>query len=81
MFAAGSLLFSSYWGKLSFDRKWEDNEKMCKFYSSAYARWHQAKVHPNDEIEKFVKEIAREEIVENGIWYSYVKGNGLEVNI
>lgn len=81
MFAAGSLLFSSYWGKLSFDRKWEDNEKMCKFYSSAYVRWHEAKVHPNDEIEKFVKEIAREEIVENGIWYSYVKGNGLEINI
>ena len=81
MFAAGSLLFSSYWGKLSFDRKWEDNEKMCKFYSSAYARWHEAKLHPNGEVEKFVKEIAREEIIENGIWFSYVKGNGLEVNI
>ena len=81
IFAAGSLLFSSYWGKLSFDRKWEDNEKMCKFYGSAYARWNEVKVHPNGEIEKFVKEIAREEIIENGIWYSYVKGNGLEVNI
>lgn len=79
--AAGSLLFSSYWGKLSFDRKLEDNEKMCEFYSSAYARWNEAKVHPNGEIEKFVKEIAREEIVENGIWCSYVKDNGLEVNI
>ena len=79
--AAGSLLFSSYWGKLSFDRKLEDNEKMCEFYSSAYARWNEAKVHPNGEIAKFVKEIAREEIVENGIWCSYVKDNGLEVNI
>lgn len=38
-------------------------------------------MHTNGEIEKFVKEIAREEIVENGIWYSYVKGNGLGVNI
>ena len=81
MFAAGSLLFSSYWGKLSFDRKLEDNVKMCEFYTSAYARWNEAKKHPNGEIEKFVKEIAREEIVENGIWYSYIKGNGLEVNI
>ena len=81
VFAAGSLLFSSYWGKLSFDRKLEDNEKMCEFYASAYARWNEAKEHPNGEIEKFVREIAREEIVENGIWYSYVKGNGLEVNI
>ncbi|MDE7406138.1 MAG: hypothetical protein K2M89_04635 [Clostridiales bacterium] len=79
--AAGSLLFSSYWGKLSFDRKLEDNEKMCEFYSSAYARWNEVKRHPDGEIAKFVKEIAREEIVENGIWYSYVKGNGLEVNI
>lgn len=79
--AAGSLLFSSYWGKLSFDRKLEDNEKMCEFYGSAYARWNEVKMHPDVEIEKFVKEIAREEIVENGIWCSYVKDNALEVNI
>ncbi len=76
----GSLLASSYWGKLSYDRKADDNEKMSKFYASACARWNEVKNH-SMEIERFVKEIAREEIVENGIWCSYVNENGLEINI
>lgn len=78
---AASLLFSSYWGKLSFDRKADDNEKMSKFYASAYERWKEAKNHESGEVEKFIKEIAREEIVENGIWCSYVRENGLEITI
>ncbi|MBD5132527.1 MAG: hypothetical protein HDT28_08090 [Clostridiales bacterium] len=81
VFTAGSLLFSSYWGRLSFDRKLDDNIKMCEYYASAYARWNEVKAHPNGEIEKFVREIAREEIVENGVWYSYVKENGLDITI
>ena len=32
-------------------------------------------------VKKFVLEIAREEIVENGIWCSYVIDNNLEVEI
>lgn len=76
-----SLLFSSYWGKLSFDRKADDNEKMSKFYASAYERWQEAKIHPKKEVESFIKEIAREEILENGIWCSYVNENRLEINI
>lgn len=78
---AASLLFASYFGKLSFDRKAEDNLKMGMFYSSAYARWQEAKSRPSVEKDKFVKEIAREEIIENGIWCSYVKDNSLEINI
>ncbi|MCM1546606.1 MAG: DUF4231 domain-containing protein [Clostridiales bacterium] len=78
---AASLLFSSYWGKLSFDRKADDNEKMSKFYASAYARWQEVRNYPGEAIEKFVKEVAREEIVENGIWCSYVNENRLEINI
>lgn len=77
---AGSLLASSYWGKLSYDRKVDDNEKMSKFYASAFERWNEVKQHKT-EIERFVKEIAREEIVENGIWCSYVNENGLDINI
>ncbi|MDE7264721.1 MAG: DUF4231 domain-containing protein [Clostridia bacterium] len=77
---AGSLLASSFWGKLSYGRKYDDNEKMSKFYASAFERWNAVKNH-NSEIERFVKEIAREEIVENGIWCSYVGENGLEINI
>ena len=78
---AASLLFSSYWGKLSFDRKADDNEKMSKFYASAYSRWQEVKKYGGEETEKFVKEVAREEIVENGIWCSYVNENRLEINI
>lgn len=77
---AGSLLASSYWGKLSYNRKVADNEKMSRFYASACDRWNEVKNH-SPEIERFVKEIAREEIVENGIWCSYVNENGLEINI
>ena len=77
---SASLLFSSYWGKLSYNRKLDDNEKMCRFYASAFARWNEVKDH-NAEIEKFVTEIAREEIVENGVWCSYVSDNELEINI
>ncbi len=76
-----SLLFSSYWGKLSYARKADDNVKMSKFYASANVRWEEAKKHRGDEVEKFVKEIAREEILENGIWCSYVRENDLEINI
>lgn len=78
---AASLLFNSYFGKLSFGRKAEDNRRMCMFYASACARWEEAKSLPADEMAKFIREIAREEIVENGIWCSYVKDNAPEINI
>lgn len=80
-FTAGSLLFSSYWGKMSYGRKADDNIKMRKFYAAAYERWDEAIKHPNGEFAKFVKEIAREEIVENGIWCSYVNENRFDINL
>lgn len=79
---AGSLLFSGYFDKLSYDRKADDNEHMISFYSSACERWKEVN-SLNDEaaLEKFIKEVAREEIVENGIWCSYVMDNGLEIEL
>ena len=78
-----SLLVSSYLGKCSHERKKSDNEKMILLYSNSYVRWWE--LHNNEfipeEIEKFVKEIAREEIVENGVWCSYVNENKLEVEV
>lgn len=82
--AATSLLLSSYWGKLSFDRLYDDNDKMSKLYQSAYARWTEVTqdgVRSPKEFENFVKEIAREEIVENGIWCSYIEQNTLDINL
>lgn len=78
---AASLLFSSYLGKLSYGRKAADNENMISLYSSACERWKDVKDRPADEVEKFVREVAREEIVENGIWCSYVMDNDLEVEL
>lgn len=43
---AASLLFTGYFGKLSFGRKAEDNCKMSMFYASAYARWSEARRAP-----------------------------------
>jgi hypothetical protein len=88
-YTVGALLFSSYWGKLSYDRKLDDNVKMSMFYLSALSRWDELCKHLKEEGEqsgkiefkKFILEIAREEIIENGIWYSYVKENQLEINL
>ncbi len=77
---AGSLLASSYWGKLSLARKLDDNKKMYIFYQTTYNRWNNY-VSSIEEIAEFVKGVAREEIIENGIWYSYVNENSLEINI
>ena len=78
---ATTLLLSSYWGKLSFERQTEDNKNMLHFFSSAYARWAEVKRHKITDIRNFVIEVAREEIVENGNWFSYVNENRLEINI
>lgn len=81
--AVVSLFLSSFWGKMSFDRKTDDNVKMCKFYASAYKRWTDTanSKYSNADFDKFVKEIAREEIVENGIWCSYVAENTLDITM
>ena len=81
LLTAGTLLLSSYWGKLSYARKASDNEKMIQFYAAACERWSEAKACTPQETDKFIREIAREEIVENGVWCSYVSENRLEVNI
>ena len=55
---------------------------MISFYSSACERWKEVSAL-NDEVvlEKFIYEVAREEIIENGIWCSYVMDNELEIEI
>ena len=79
---AASLLFSGYFDKLSYNRKADDNKNMIAFYSSACERWKDVeKMGDVNAIAKFIKEVAREEIVENGIWCSYVMDNDLEIEI
>ena len=79
--SALSLLLAGGLGKMAYGRKAEDNKKMIKFYASAYERWKEVKGYSQAETEAFVKEVAREEILENGIWCSYVSENGLDMTI
>lgn len=79
--SALSLLLAGGLGKMAYGRKAEDNKKMIKFYASAYERWKEVKGYSQAETEAFVKEVAREEILENGVWCSYVSENGLDMTI
>jgi len=74
--SAISLFLSSYYGKLALGRKISDHANMIKLYSRAN------KLIAEDGFSDSVALIvAREEIVENGNWYSYVKENELDINV
>ena len=75
-----TLFFSSYFDKLSNERKTDDHAKMKNLYIYALRNWDNI-VNDKTRFNRFVINIAREEIIENGIWYSYVNESGLQVNI
>ncbi len=74
--SAGSLFLSSYYGKLALGRKNIDHESMIRLYKIAKQFITEKGFNP-----EIVKTVAREEIIENGNWYSYVKENKLDINI
>ena len=75
-----TLFFSSYFDKLSNERKSDDHAKMKNLYIYALRNWDNI-LNDKMRFNRFIINIAREEIVENGIWYSYVNESGLQVNI
>lgn len=75
-----TLFFSSYFDKLSNERKSDDHAKMKNLYIYALKNWDNI-VSDKTRFNRFVIKIAREEVIENGIWYSYVNESGLQVNI
>ncbi len=75
-----TLFFSSYFDKLSNERKCEDHAKMKNLYIYALRNWDNI-VSDKTRFNRFVVNIAREEIIENGVWYSYVNESGLQINI
>jgi len=77
VFSAVSLFLSSYFGKLSLQRKASDHKKMVSLYEAALNKWDKPGFSP----EKVLIELAREEIVENGIWLSYCRDNSPGINI
>lgn len=71
LFAAVTLFLSNYYGKLSLDHKVTDHQKMANLYQSAQMKWDTTQI----DKEKLLVELAREEIIENGVWLSYNRDN------
>ncbi len=75
LLSAISLFLASYYGKQNLERKISDHVEMAKLYSDVISKI---------EVEPLTKEIientAREEILENGNWYSYMKNNMLTLD-
>ncbi len=69
--SAITLFLSSYYGKLSLERKSLDHEKMASLYLSAKEQFERGNAN-NDQL---FSELAREEIIENGNWFSYCREN------
>jgi hypothetical protein len=69
--SAITLFLSSYYGKLSLERKSLDHEKMASLYLSAKEQFERG----NADNDQLFSELAREEIIENGNWFSYCREN------
>ena len=74
--SAGTLFISGYYGKLSLSRQSSDHRKMELFYDRALE-----KLARYGQTEELLAAIVREELAENGNWYSYRIENspGLEL--
>ena len=72
-----SFLITASMGKLSYDRQKNDNTRMKRLYFTALSKWDATSTH----FEQLVITLAREEIVENGVWMSYMLDNSLEITL
>ncbi len=65
-----TLFVSNYYGKQSLDRVTSDHGKMERFYADM-----SRKLQESGQTEALLEELAREELIENGNWVSYQRGN------
>ena len=70
-----SFFLSSYYGKLNLERKRSDHIEMAKLYKEVLDNTKDSPL-----TEKIIEKTAREEILENGNWYSYMKENRLTLD-
>ena len=63
------VFVSGYYGRLSFERKAFDHERMALLFDAAARRLGNAP----DTYEAVFRDLAREEVIENGNWMSYCK--------
>ena len=64
--SVATLFVSSYYGKLSLERVHADHAKMARFYA-----WALARLDEEGQTPELLERFAREELIENGNWYSY----------
>lgn len=72
-----TLVVTSYYGKLSLDRKLRDGTRMIALYSEALEVYR----NPTVNKVKLLTELAREELIETGEWFSYITENHPDIFI
>ena len=70
-----SFFLSSYYGELNLERKRSDHIEMAKLYREVLDNTKDSPL-----TEEIIEKTAREEILENGNWYSYMKENRLTLD-
>ncbi len=75
--SAAALFLSNYYGKLSFSRILDDHRKMALLYRAAEMELGKKGARAS----VIFSNLAKEEIVENGVWYSYCRDNKLDLNL
>lgn len=75
--SAVTVFLANYYGKLSFERKSADHEKMASLYESAKAKFENGQT----DLKQLFLELAREEIIETGNWMSYCRENSPSFNV
>ena len=68
--SAVTLFIANYYGRLSLPRQFSDHEKMEGFYDKMAS---QLQLH--GQTDALLSVLAREELIENGNWYSYQRDN------
>ncbi len=69
--SAGAVFLDHYYGKLSLERKSTDHRKMALLYSAAKQQFEAG----HTDHSKLFYNLACEEIIENGNWFSYCSEN------
>lgn len=75
--SAVTLFVSSYYGQLSYSRKSDDNAVMEKLFAEASRKCRSGKY----DSKEVLRQLAREEIIENGNWASYCMENTPSFNL
>ena len=75
--SAVSLFAAKYYGKLSLKQKRGDHEKMALLLRTAKMRLEEN----GADKEQILRELAREELTENGVWLSYCKDNAPDISL